>query len=981
MWLSQKIKKDPEAKKTLKEISKLIREYSDATKITKPKFWSMDIGRFLRPKTLAYFITVGIAMVIEASLFYIAKFELPFFQGLVESSMLISVQILVVGISLSTVVKSLDKESRFATEYLKDSCRIIVFACLTFLTVLNGYFCGLLFKNTVNEIICIILSSFAIGGTAWCLWSLVYIIVETTRCMYPEFSTKSASTYAARKLICFFMKKTYLDVWMGKYSELLEAEIKQSENISDEYFSICWDDKSTEREHIIKLPKEADFHLGYRDYNLNKFKKIDKLLKTNNAKLYLTPHPMNNKESGVVYCDENCDKLLKSIKKGKFCKFKKDKHTEAEQYFWDDHFLKLYKSLLKTVEAGDVTQFRAYLNSIESIFNAVRNAREDRLVRKYSEPDYEKYRYLRLYSKSVEWLLKAGVEDEVPSLFIDEITDSIEKQAEGDIKNGDWYVLNAFKWILPGAYKLFEKHKDSPLWEKRARIGRFYYYAESTLAKYESGIKEEDKLQIRLTLHRGIIGWLLTAIENKDNGLIKALCETARTLVFHDKKIKFIPKDLITQHFILCGKILKSFIAETPDVDTEAFKSLLFDKYDHTKQNITYSELVEFYTENRKNNIREYLREFEHTDWEINPLVGGGHGTPHYVFDGSEIDYTFIYLALLSISNSEQIKPVEFWPYNLKDKIAKLEKITRAINIYSFSGQKNILEKWIDDCEKLYKQQEEQRIAEATLNPKNVSEYTSSFWAGYKKNNTFLKFCLKYRYYIINEKVSAKGRYILPKNLFIEERECAHEAKTHGSEISRNNDKELIKDIVKSTQEGTKEIADNIESAMNRACQWLKEKGTSETDGIIVYCGSTYIEDKLYKNEYYIPSWKNEKEKCFSGYYQNYPILNINSQEVERCFALNLKGWKGIQVRSNIIEREIFGNLTVREWTNEEVNKSISEGKMKEEDRNNVKGRCPIEYELFWGLDKDSLPEQITIPMTKETEDENVSDEGDIDNE
>ncbi len=983
MWLSQKIKKDPEAKKTLKEISKLIREYSDATKITKPKFWSMDIGRFLRPKTLAYFITVGIAMVIEASLFYIAKFELPFFQGLVESSMLISVQILVVGISLSTVVKSLDKESRFATEYLKDSCRIIVFACLTFLTVLNGYFCGLLFKNTVNEIICIILSSFAIGGTAWCLWSLIYIIVETTRCMYPEFSTKAASNYAARRSIYFVIKKIYLGVWMEKYSELLEAEIKGIENIRPprEYLTLYYDEKSEDDRHIINLPKEIDFHFGYRDYNLKKFKKIDKLLKAKNAKLYLAPHGMVNKESGVVYCKENCDKLVKAIKKGKFCKFKKDRHIEAEKEFWNDHYLKLYKSLLKTVEAKDVIQFSVYLTAIENILNTIINTRKDRLVRKCFELGYEEYRLLRLYSKSVEWILETGIEEEVSNLFIEETTDSIERQAEINIKNGDWQVLSAFKWILPGIYKLFENYKDSPLWEKRARIGRFYYYAENILTKYGAEIKEEDKLQIQLTLHTGIVSWLLAAIENKDNGLIKALCETARTLVFPDKKIKFIPKDLITQHFILCGKILKSFIAETPDVDTEAFKSLLFDKYDHTKQNITYSELVEFYTENRKNNIREYLREFEHTDWEINPLVGGGHGTPHYVFDGSEIDYTFIYLALLSISNSEQIKPVEFWPYNLKDKIAKLEKIARAINVSGFSSQRNILEKWIDDCEKLYKQQEEQRIAEATLNPKNVSEYENSFWYGYKESNTFLKFCLKYRYYMINEKVSAKGRYILPKNLFIEKRECAHEAKTHGSEISRNNDKKLIKDIVKSTQGDTKETADSIESALNRACQWLKEKGASETDGIIVYCGSTYIEGKLYKNEYYIPSWKNEKEKCFSGYYQNYPILNINSQEVERCFALNLKGWKGIQVRSNIIEREIFGNLTVREWTNEEVNKSISEGKMKEEDRNNVKGRCPIEYELFWGLDKDSLPEQITIPMTKETEDENVSDEGDIDNE
>ena len=850
---------------------------------------------FFRPRTFAYFITVLIAMAIEASLFYIVKFELSFFQKLVESSMLISVQILVVGISLSTVVKSLDKESRFATEYLKDTCQIIKFACLTFLTVLNGYFCSLLFKNTVNEIVCIILSSFAIGGTIWCLWSLVYIIVETTKCMYPEFSTKAASTYAARKLIHVFMKKTYLAVWMRKHSELLEAEIKPLENIRPphEYFTI-YHDESKKSKHVISLPKEADFHLGYRNYNLNKFKKIDKLLKDKNAKLYLTPHPMNNKESGVVYCDGNCDELLESIKKETFCKFKKDRHIEAENEFWDDHYLKLYQSLFKTVNAEDVAQFKEYLNSIESIFNAIRNIRKDRLVRKSSEPDYEKNRYLLLYSKSIEWLLEADIAEEVFSLFIEELSNSIQKQAESEIKNGDWYVLNVFKWILPKVYKLFEKHKNSSLWKERARIGRFYYYAGNMLSGYSSGIEENDKLQIQLTLHIGMIHWLLTAIENKDNELIDDICETAKKLLLPDEIMKFVPTELVAQHFILCGKLLNSFIAETPDISIEAFKSLLFDKYNRTEQNVIFSELIKFYIESRKNNPRDYLREFEHTDWKMRPLGGGGMGTPHYVFDGGDIDYTFIYLALLSISENEKVMPIEFWPYNIKEKITKFEKIAKALETYPFQTQRKLFEKWMDDCGELYKQQEEQRIAEAELNQDKVLKYTDSFWSRYRESNTFFKFCLKNGYYTIDEVASIKLEYTFLKDVFIDGSSNAS-GTTDGSEISRKNDRMLVRGMVESAQEG-KEEAKDIESALNFACQWLMGKDTTKTDGIIVYCGKTYIDGKMYENKDYIPSWKNEEEKCFRGYYKNYPILKIRSEDAEKCVALNLKGWKGIDL-------------------------------------------------------------------------------------
>ena len=47
MWLSKKIKKDPEAKIALKELSKLIHEYADATKLTKG--WYANIYRIFKP--------------------------------------------------------------------------------------------------------------------------------------------------------------------------------------------------------------------------------------------------------------------------------------------------------------------------------------------------------------------------------------------------------------------------------------------------------------------------------------------------------------------------------------------------------------------------------------------------------------------------------------------------------------------------------------------------------------------------------------------------------------------------------------------------------------------------------------------------------------------------------------------------------------------------------------------------------------------
>jgi len=101
-----------------------------------------------------------------------------------------------------------------------------------------------------------------------------------------------------------------------------------------------------------------------------------------------------------------------------------------------------------------MAQFRKYLESIEGIHVFFRRARKNRLIRKYLEPDYEKYRYLRLYSKSVKWLLESTnkIEEDVLELLLDTLIESIQQQVQDDIKSGDWCVLDSLKWLIPVIY-------------------------------------------------------------------------------------------------------------------------------------------------------------------------------------------------------------------------------------------------------------------------------------------------------------------------------------------------------------------------------------------------------------------------------------------------------------------------------------------------------------------------------------------------
>ena len=987
MWISQKINNDPEVKETLHEITKLIKNYSDATNIKKEsKFFVGDIGRFFRPRFSTYLGILFSVAIIEALLFYLYDLELPVLNNWVKLSLNVSLPILVLGISLSTVAKSLSESSRFASEYLKDSCRITMFACITFLTVFFGYLGSILFPTIegsfVSKGIYLLLSSFSVGGTIWCLTSLIYIILETTKCMYPEFSIGAASNYASRKLSYAFLKDVYLSVWMGKYSDVLNGYLKGLKNIHQpsEYWSRYGLVKQGNKvedgklsEYQINLPKEINFHLGYRDYNLRKLEKINKLLESKKAKLYLAPHGFNSKEFGALCYEEPCNEVYDKINKelSSICRFGEDKHVEEEERFWEEYYLKLHSALSRATEDVDIAQFREYLKSIEDIYFFLRKASKYSVVRKYFVFDYKKARYLFLYSKSVKWLLDStNIEEDIRELFLDALVESIWQQVRDEIRNGDLYALNVFKWLIPETYQLFHesvKDKKSRLWELRARIGGFYDFAGSLLSEYESDIKEDDKLQIQLVLHRGIMKWLLIAKDNKDGELIKSLCEAARKLVFPDKKITFVPLRLVTQHLVLCGKMLEFLMSGDEQVSPSIFRLLCFEKYNHTAEmNIDFDQLVEFFIEGRKSDLRGDLREFSETDWERNPLSGGGFGTPHYPFSGAiEFDYMFIYLALLSLRLSPDVQPIafEFWGYNLKDKIDKFKEITRGINIYDYKGSKEKLVQWLDECDQLYKQEEEERIAGTALNQKIVSEYKDAFWEGYKSVKTFLSFCITQGHYSINNKVSVKGRYIHHKDIFIKGR-ASRQGNPHadGADISSSYDKKLLKEIIKSDAES--ETADTITSQLNQACRWLTKEGTNRENGILLFYGKVDIQSELYNNDYYIPSWKEETNLVFSGYYKNYPMIEIYDPKIDpKCVAFNLQGWKGLEIRPEVLEKEIFGEINIREWTDEEIDEAILKKQSTEEDRNRVKGQCPVEYELFWHLDEKDLPMQIVVSL------------------
>jgi hypothetical protein len=992
MWISKAIKKEQDTKPTFREIEKLIKFYSDPTNIDwTDKFWIIDIGHFLKPRTIRFFILLCLFTITNMILFLffdILKFSV--LENWTRLCISISGPILILGITFANVAKTLSEQSRFASDYLNDSCKMYVFACIVFGTILTGLLSIILYPiietpdqvgilYIILRITFLLYSSFTLAGTIWSLTALLYITLQITRCMHPENSIRAASSYAARTLGRAFLIEVHNAAWMGKYNDILNERLKGLKRIhaSEGYWAARIlprgkdkDNGSTKTVCEINLPEKIDFHLGYRDYNLSKLKKINNLLEKENAELYLTPHATNNREFGLLSGPTH-KKLSTKIQKNirMIYRFHKDRYIESTEEFWEGSYFRLRNSFLKAAQNADISQFRAYLRSIEELYDILRKARKSDLVRKYSVFDYKKTRYLYLYSQSVRWILEnSRIEADIKEAFLDALVDSIWQQAEDEIKNGDCFALDVFTWLIPKTYQLFEeivKDKSSRLWELRGRIGGFYAHASSLLSNSEYDIDKRKRIQIQLTLHKGIIKWLLPAIESQDHELVKSLCKAARQIVFPNEKIIFTPPKLVTQHFILCGKMIEFLMENKSGVLPLFFKLLFVDEHTYQEHSyINFDELRRFFIESKQTDLSTFRFEFSSTDWEIDPLIGGGHGTPNFTFQGNiELDYMFIYLSLSSIFllAQENPKPIpfEFWGYNLPEKINKFAGISTQLEMYDFANSKERFVGWLNSCDQLYEQQKEEQIANAPLNEGLKKEYKDGFWEGYKRSKTFFSFCLSKRYCLISTDNGPKKGYIFPRELFIDGNRTTLNgiAKSHGGEISSFHDNKLLKELMASEPKTETGNANSIIEQLDQACEWLIKQKTNKENGFILFFGNVFIESELYKSDCYE---RSDNTFVFSGYYKNCPIITLyDANTTPTCIAFDLQGWKGLKIKREITEQDIWGQMEIRERTEVEISELIRSGKIKS--KNKAKGQCIIEYEMFWTLDKNSLPQKKII--------------------
>ncbi len=224
-WISECIESQQEVGEALKDLTQKIHRYEDAAqpsycRESSDTFLSAELELF-RPGWKHFTgicILFGIAGVVFASL--MTSFEAGAWSNL---ALLVTVPVFVLGVSVAILARSMSESGRFAVEYLNESCRMVLFCCLTLTAVLIpfvGQFMSTVtwFPKTITAGFC----SASLGGAIDCLAMLAFVVRETIRCSVPSKSIGVVSRFAARKLCYGYLKEAYVTLFRSQYKDYLE---------------------------------------------------------------------------------------------------------------------------------------------------------------------------------------------------------------------------------------------------------------------------------------------------------------------------------------------------------------------------------------------------------------------------------------------------------------------------------------------------------------------------------------------------------------------------------------------------------------------------------------------------------------------------------------------------------------------------------------------------------------------------------------
>jgi hypothetical protein len=438
------------------------------------------------------------------------------------------------------------------------------------------------------------------------------------------------------------------------------------------------------------------------------------------------------------------------------------------------------------------------------------------------------------------------------------------------------------------------------------------------------------------------------------------------------------------QHFVLAGHLIG--LAKAKQVNTTAVERLFCERYAH-EVSLNFDELVRFYLDNSLplKTLDHYMRIFySPTETHINLLTGSSHSSGFGMTGGHEISLTFIFLAAHALKGTGQLPdPVA----HMSGRISK-ENIDTVCEVFGDTLLKHgfdQLEKWIQKCEELQEMEEAKEIAKADFNEQMIMEHKKKFWEGYSKSVPVLSLCLKNGFYKIDNNALYEWRYVLPKIAVIDWKYpiSGAEGDQYGISLGKQTQRKILSNIVKKSNEDSV-VQSGFSNAIREAVKWLVKEECKGEEGIIIAVSKGWPATELYRDESFVPSWREDVRSLgfvdlgFDGFYEGFPIARFrgeddkeegpektNESKPEKVVAVDLRGWRGVSVREEVITERKFGRVEIREWNQGEIRQAIESEKLDVKDVDKAKRNCPVDVSFYWQFSSSELPRRKIFTLKR----------------
>jgi len=987
-WLSSTIRSEKKTHIALNEIKCEARRYEDAgsprlVRNRKSHLFSFEIP-FFRPDWHHFAILVlSFAIAGGVCTWAGSGFDSP---AGIDKALRTLVSIFVLGISLVNLTRSLSEAGRFTGEYLNAACRMPLFCSLTFLAAFMAFIGW--FMTTISWFPAISTSFVAaasVGAAIACLAMLAFVVRETVVCLMPSESVRVVSQFAAAKLCYGYLKEVYVGLSKLKHKDSLEEWCKQDfkaihppSEYYGYYFRSHHSPDETEKNCKIPLGKSTFNVETYKDYHYQKLANLDRYLVRNGAELFLSAPEYDSEQGnlGILTSPDMDNKkdLQATIEKmgGQAVRFRRFDFEEVSEDFWDSQESALTEAVKRALDKADPVQLRAYLDAVNKPLTVLRQVRRHRVVRDtHGEYVRRGHSFLRLYIIVLREILdrQSGQNYAQAFAMARVLLKSIWEETAIILKEMDYHGMALFTGLALQIYSVIwaAGDKAGSLQEMRAQFGGFYTFAEDWLEDAEAEDTQEVE-KMRMVLYEGLTKWLLMVLERpEESELVRQLCDAGREIAFGRKgEITFDRGNLVAQHFVLSGYLMSR--VKAGDVDVSELERLFCERHAYCPD-VDFDALITFYLSNPFpfQTLDCYLHIFyKPTQKTSNPLTGSSHSSGCGMTGQHEIALAFIYLAASALTkNAEEPKAIpEDMSFNLND-----EAMETVAELFKHTGLKHGLDRlkeWRSRSKALHDEAEAKEIADAALNGQKVEEWKKDFWERYSTSLPVLSLCLKNGNYQIDEDTrTADVRYKLSKLAVIDWKHSIIGAggDEYGRSLGRNGHDQLLDKLSKRPGKPS-QVKGSLSDTMGRAVAWLENKRCNNEAGVIIVKAQHSPESELYNDEDFVPSWREDVRSLgFNGFYRGFPIVwhrtdveggdssqATSEHQSKKIVAVDLKGWKGIKVRKSVVSEGKFGELTIRTWTEEEVQEAVDSKKLELNDVDKAKGYCLVDISLHWEL-------------------------------